>query len=601
MLVAATSSSMLLAEGFEGMSPAQIDAACRQMKRTGTAKDVPALASLLGDEVLSESGRFALESMECPEAGEALIAALPKTSGKTRTGIIDSLGARRERKAVGAVGELLANADVMVASAACNALGKIGGAEAMAALLAVENHPSTPKEPLWHAMVGCARIALTEGDRSAAANIAGRVHAASAPKQLRIAAYRLRVLASEKPVAMLVGGLAADDAATRLAAVSLVREVAGPDATAACASALAGAAPEIQPQLVEALAQRGDPAAAPAVLKMLDRPDAALRASAIRALAILGDASAVGPLVKCLGDPATAAPARETLSRLRGQAVREAILAEIGRAQGTVKTELIRVLGERRQSGAADALLKLAESSDEALAMASLQALATSGDEGSVGGLVSLLVKAASDDRRAEAEKAIGAICARSTKRDACARSVVEAWPRASAPARCSLLRLSGQLGGEAPLKILRDAMKDADPAVSDAAIRGLCATPDPAAMGDLLALAGSATDQTYQVLALRGCVRLVDASSLPLDGRARTLRSAMSAAKRDDEVKLILGALGKVPTAQALDLIEPCLAKPSLRPEALAAAKSIAATASDAGVRDRAGALVGGIKAPPR
>jgi len=32
-----------------------------------------------------------------------------------------------------------------------------------------------------------------------------------------------------------------------------------------------------------------------------------------------------------------------------------------------------------------------------------------------------------------------------------------------------------------------------------------------------------------------------------------------------------------------------------------LAAAKSIAATASDAGVRDRAGALVGGIKAPPR
>ena len=62
-------------------SPQQKDAACVWLKRNGTAKSVPALAALLTDEQLSQSARYALESMPGPEAGDALIAALAQTSG----------------------------------------------------------------------------------------------------------------------------------------------------------------------------------------------------------------------------------------------------------------------------------------------------------------------------------------------------------------------------------------------------------------------------------------------------------------------------------------------------------------------------------------
>src|SRR5438105_360328 len=52
-----------------GASPAEKDAACAQLKWTGTARSVPALAALLPDEQLSHSARYALESMRLAEAG----------------------------------------------------------------------------------------------------------------------------------------------------------------------------------------------------------------------------------------------------------------------------------------------------------------------------------------------------------------------------------------------------------------------------------------------------------------------------------------------------------------------------------------------------
>jgi HEAT repeat protein len=87
------------------------DAACAQLKWIGTDAAIPALAALLADEQLSHSARYALESMTSPQAEEALINALSKTSGMTRVGIIDSLGFRAEEKAVAPIIPLLKDVD----------------------------------------------------------------------------------------------------------------------------------------------------------------------------------------------------------------------------------------------------------------------------------------------------------------------------------------------------------------------------------------------------------------------------------------------------------------------------------------------------------
>ncbi|MCY2993302.1 MAG: hypothetical protein NTY19_36300 [Planctomycetota bacterium] len=95
------------------------------LQRTGTGKDVPALAPLLLREDLTMSARLALQAIPGPEAGEALRAAVEKTSGLIKVGIIDSLGVRREVAAVATLTQALSDADPLVVGAAGLALGKM--------------------------------------------------------------------------------------------------------------------------------------------------------------------------------------------------------------------------------------------------------------------------------------------------------------------------------------------------------------------------------------------------------------------------------------------------------------------------------------------
>src|SRR6187549_3837745 len=84
------------------------DAVCRALRTIGTAASVPALAALLADEKLSHMARYALQCIPGPEAGKALVEALPKVSGKLKIGVVSSLGARGDSAAVASLQSALA-------------------------------------------------------------------------------------------------------------------------------------------------------------------------------------------------------------------------------------------------------------------------------------------------------------------------------------------------------------------------------------------------------------------------------------------------------------------------------------------------------------
>jgi len=115
--------------------------ACRQLAARGGPEAIPELADLLADEKLAHLARLALEPMPDPAAGDALRDALPKLKGQLLVGVINSLGRRRDAKAVAALSGLLGNSDPQVASAAAAALGKIAtpaAAEILKKALALE-------------------------------------------------------------------------------------------------------------------------------------------------------------------------------------------------------------------------------------------------------------------------------------------------------------------------------------------------------------------------------------------------------------------------------------------------------------------------------
>ena len=566
--------------------PQEVDALCHKLKLTGTAADVPALAPYLTDETLWESARYALESIPGPEAAAALRQAAGEAGGKIKAGLLDSLGRRRDRPAVGLLAGLLGDADAMVASSAAGALGRIGGREAVGALdRARAKADAALRGVIDDALLRCAEGLLASGEKKAAAEVYRKLRAdGQAGEQVRTAAFRGMVLAAEAGGAdLVVRALTGDDRPALLAALKLVTRIDGEAATKAFAGAVAKVAGRTQVALIAALAERGDPAAAPAVLAACAGDDPAAREAAYRALAVLGNGSAVAALAAgaagAEGEPAQRAAAW-ALARLRGPGARQAILDHLAKADGPIRLQLIRALGERGQPESIAPLLKLAGGADEAVAVASVRALAAIADDGAAAGLAGLIVRTAGDTLRNEAEKALTSICTRTARKQQCAEPIVAALAGAAPTARCALLRACGALGGPTALKVLRSAVKDADATVREAAVRGLASCPDVEAAADLAALAGASDDLTLQVVALRGCVRLLDIATdadLAAEKKLAVLRAALAATRRPEEKKLVLAGLARLPLPGALALVEPLLSDKPVQREAVAACWQIA------------------------
>ena len=70
----------------------------------------------------------------------------------------------------------------------------------------------------------------------------------------------------------------------------------------------------------------------------------------------------------------------------------------------------------------------------------------------------------------------------------------------------------------------------------------------------------------------MRGYIRLARQLSLPTEQKLAMSEAAFGAAQRDEERRLILAALSRVPSAKAISMVVPHLANPALAEDAAAA-----------------------------
>jgi HEAT repeat protein len=99
--------------------------ACQRLAVIGDGSAAPALAPLLDSPHLSTYARTALESIPGPAADDALRSALQRTKGPQLIGVINSIGKRRDPKAIAQLGSFRAGSDPEVAKAADAALARI--------------------------------------------------------------------------------------------------------------------------------------------------------------------------------------------------------------------------------------------------------------------------------------------------------------------------------------------------------------------------------------------------------------------------------------------------------------------------------------------
>lgn len=198
---------------------------CQQLGMLGAEEQVPLLASLLTDEQASCMARYALERIPGPAPADALRIALGRTSGRIRVGIINSLGNIADEKAVGELGELLADTDAETAASAAAALGRIGSDEAAKALgSALAKTAGNRRDALARACLMCADRALAKGDGQAAAAIYRQIYVPAETVPVRMAA--LPGLVTCDPLAgvdLVIEAVACGEPRLQTAAVQLIR------------------------------------------------------------------------------------------------------------------------------------------------------------------------------------------------------------------------------------------------------------------------------------------------------------------------------------------------------------------------------------------
>ncbi len=375
--------------------------------------------------------------------------------------------------------------------------------------------------------------------------------------------------ADDEAVDMIVELISGSDKDMRILALQQIREkVPGKDATMRFVKLLPKLPPDVQVKLIDALGERGDAAARPVILKMLNSKTEAIRAMAARALsgvAIPADIPVLAKVAATGSDPEKEA-ARHSLRNLRGNAMNVAMTEALKSADAKPKVELIAALVDRNVTESVPVVLKSADDSDLAVRLAVLAALRAMADEKHTAAIVKCLKSAKDESEHKQAAHALLATCRRGQTK--CADAVIAGFDGADAATRIVMMRALRLAGGPKSLNEIVARLKDDDEGVSVEAVRVLAGWPDPAATVHLKKLARDVKNLRNHVLAIRGIVRLASGGKdRPAD--LATLGEAMKLATRKEEKVLVLGALGTIPTLESLALVASSLDQPAIMEDA--------------------------------
>ncbi len=172
---------------------------CRELSIIGSEQSVSVLGRMLTDEETSDMARYALERIPGTAVNDVLRKALRAAKGKPKVGIINSLGQRRDRRAVRALGRLIGNSDKTVAAAAAAALGQIADSRATKALAEAKDKTSGKLQMLvLDSYLRCADQLVAEGKRTEALAIYKELQKQGNPAPIRTAALRGQLSAAKR-------------------------------------------------------------------------------------------------------------------------------------------------------------------------------------------------------------------------------------------------------------------------------------------------------------------------------------------------------------------------------------------------------------------
>ena len=131
--------------------------------------------------------------------------------------------------------------------------------------------------------------------------------------------------------------------------------------------------------------------------------------------------------------------------------------------------------------------------------------------------------------------------------------------------------------GGPDAVNAVRGAVDDADKEVHTTAVRVLSEWTSTDAARVLLELAKNSLEPLDKLRALRGYIGIALQKNVAAQDKLTICRQAAPIISREEEKRMLLGAIRSVASAESLDLIIPYLDDPSVKAEAVVAVMAIA------------------------
>ena len=564
--------------------------ACQQLGEFGTKEAVPALAALLNDPALGAYARSGLENIPDPSAAAALRAALTSLKGARLAGVVNSLGAIRDDKAVAPLARLAGDPRSGVVKESLLALGRIGNSEAIRIVQrALTSGPESSRPDAAAAALIAAEFQLAAGQSKTAIALYDAVRAANVPSSYRVGANRGAIVArNDGGSALLSNLLDSDDRETRNTALLAVREIPGGELAETLNRKLDPARPELQAQLVEALADCHNPRSVQLVRTKTASESALVRAAAFRALGKIGgrsDAEVLLVAVASARTPAESTAAAASLARIEGVEVDAAILKALAAATEIgARVRLIDLLNARPPAAATTGeLLRQAADPSPEVSLAALRAVRSPAGVAEVPALIALTRSSADDARRAAAEEALFRACTRTSDNERAGEIVVQELQASSEfRDKASWIKVLASMGYNKAVPTIAPGLRSSDPRLVDATLENLTKWPNPAPVEDLLRLVEGASADGVRERALSGAVQLAAMAGNARQAPAATVASwferAGKSARSVPEKKTVVSGLGRWTDAESVKLLAPYLDDREVQADAASAILTAAA-----------------------
>jgi len=508
---------------------------CRMLRRIGSERSVRYLFRLLFDEQLTDDARFALQGNPSPQVDSLLRLSLGRLSSPARIGVIGTIGQRGDHDAVSDLVGFVDPADAALTEAIVVALGEIGSAEALEALVALDL--PTNMQPLrYDALLRCADRLAEDGDQRRALGVYRRMTADILPTPVRVAAWHGLVrMQQARAVRFFVAMLQDDEIEIQRAGARYMVEMADVVDLMPVAGRLGSFSESAQALAISALASADVGGATPIVTGLVDSDAEPVRTAAIRALGALGDASHVPLLATIAVEQEDSLAARESLVLLWGEGVDEGIISAASEYGNEARAMFIDILADRYTVAAVPTFLTYAEDPNESVRAASIGALSRLAEDHRLPELIELMARSETADDRLALEDAIVTVGERMQDRERGLGLLLEAHDNGSGPNRISFLRILGNW-------------------------------PDASPMDTLLGLAGSATVEGERAAAIAGVLTLMNLPHERASAEDEQLfESLFDVAGSNNELELVLDGLAGRDDVWIFAMVEPLLTDPNL------------------------------------